>query len=507
MFTDSQNSILLYLTMIYFAFLVGVSVWIGLRKIRTYDDYNVASRNVSIYPLILTYVGTAIGGSTLLGFMTTGYDLGMREMWYMIAVFAFGVVMAAFMVKRIRRLGEKYQYVTIGDVTAHRFGNHARVPTTISVLTAYAAITGMQFIAIGLVLNLVAGVPLTLAIVVSAIMLTLKTVFGGLKAVIWQDAVHGTIQTLAVFGLFVAVTVIAGDTSTIRSNAAAMGELGNLDMMNIGAAELGVYALTLGAYQLVRQDLWQRAWAGKNLKTVIRGYWISIVVAAVTTGVVIWIGVVARYGLGIESEDSALIYYEVSNAIMPFEVVVVMVVALLATVISTADSFFMAGSSSIINDIIRPLLKGTPTQKALLRWSRLSVVITGVLALGLSLAVTELIGLWTTGTAMLVSGLLFPALLALFAKKISGRGAIYAMWAGLIISVGWTLLGSPIGHPVYFGLPASVLTYVIFHYLDRGRLVEYAGKPPKIADSSPQESHPVPPRENENATTGSVSKR
>src|SRR5699024_3473626 len=260
-------------------------------------------------------------------------------------------------------------------------------------------------------------------------------------------------------------------------------------------------------YQLVRQDLWQRAWAGKNLKTVIRGYWISIVVAAVTTGVVIWIGVVARYGLGIESEDSALIYYEVSNAIMPFEVVVVMVVALLATVISTADSFFMAGSSSIINDIIRPILKGTPTQKALLRWSRLSVVITGVLALGLSLAVTELIGLWTTGTAMLVSGLLFPALLALFAKKISGRGAIYAMWAGLIISVGWTLLGSPIGHPVYFGLAASVLTYVIFHYLDRGRLVEDAGKPTKIADSSPQESHPVPPRENENATPGSVSKR
>ncbi|WP_221206120.1 sodium:solute symporter family protein [Garicola koreensis] len=461
-------------------------MWIGIKRIRTYDDYNVASRNVSIYPLILTYVGTAIGGSTLLGFMASGYDLGMREQWFMIAILFFGVVMALFMVKRIRRLGEKYRYITIGDVTAHRFGNKARVPTTISVLTAYAAITGMQFVAIGLVLNLVAGVPINLAIIVSAVMLTLKTVFGGLKAVIWQDAVHGTVQTLAVFGMFIAVVVIAGDWGTIRSNAEAMGELENLGLMNIGIAEIGVYALTLGAYQLVRQDLWQRAWAARDLKTVMRGYWISIFLAALTTGVVIWVGVMARYGLGIESEDSSLIYYEVANMVMPFEIVVVMVVALLATVISTADSFFMAGSSSIINDIIRPLLKGTPTQKTLLRWSRVSVVITGIVALGLALAVPELIELWTTGTAMLVSGLLFPALVALYAKRVSGRGAITSMWVGLLISVGWTLAGAPFAHPVFLGLPVSILVYVIYHYVDRERLSEYVGEPPLVPQSAGQ---------------------
>lgn len=467
---------------------MAVSVWIGIRKIHTYDDYNVASRNVSLFPLILTYVGTAIGGSTLLGFMTSGYDLGMREQWFMFAILFFGVVMAIFMVKRIRGLGEKYRYVTIGDFTAHRFGNQARVPTTISVLTAYAAITGMQFVAIGLVLNLVAGVPLNLAIIVSAIMLTLKTVFGGLKAVIWQDAVHGTIQTIAIFGLFIAVVVLSGDWGTIRANAESMGELENLNVMNIGIAEIGVYALTLGAYQLVRQDLWQRAWAARNLKTVMRGYWISIFVGALTTAVVIWIGVMARYGLGLESEDTSLIYYEIANEIMPFEIVVVMVVALLATVISTADSFFMAGSSSIINDIIRPMLKGTPTQKTLLRWSRISVVITGIIALGLALAVPQLIELWTTGTAMLVSGLLFPALVALYAKQVSGRGAILSMWVGLIVSVGWTLAGSPFAHPVFLGLPTSVLTYMICHYADRGSLSEYWGEPPLLPHSPEQET-------------------
>nr|WP_277925211.1 sodium:solute symporter family protein [Sediminivirga luteola] len=481
-FTESEASVLAVITIAYFIFLIGVSVWIGIKQIRTYDDYNVASRNVSLFPLILTYVGTAIGGSLLLGIMTNGYTLGMGEQWFNVVILLASLIMAVFLIKRIRKLGDAHNYVTIGDFTAHRFGRAARIPTALSVLTAYASITGMQFVAIGLVLNLVAGVPMTTAIIVSAIMLTLKTVFGGLKAVVWQDAFHGTIQTVAVFGLFVLVMVTAGDFDQIRANAEALGEVEMLSPMNIGFTEVAVYALTVGAYQLVRQDLWQRAWAGKSLKVVTTGYWISIVLMTVTVVMVVWMGVWARYGLQIESEDPSLIYYELISHLLPFELVIVLIVALLATVISCADSFFMCGASSIVNDVIRPLLPGKPDQKTLLRWSRISVVITGVVALALALAVPRLVELWVTGTAMLVSGLLFPAVVALYAKKVSGRGAITAMWVGLGISVGWTLVSlgfdNPV-HPVFLGFPASILTYIVFHVIDRGRLVDFAGLSPE----------------------------
>lgn len=483
MFTSAQGDFLLYMTIGYFLFLVGVSVWIGVKKIRTYEDYNVASRGVSLFPLILTYVGTAIGGSILLGFMTDGYNMGQGQQWYNVVIFVAGVIMATLLIKKIRTLGDRNNYVTIGDFTAHRFGNQARIPTTISVLTAYAAITGMQFVAVGLVLNLVAGVPMNLAIIISAIMLTLKTVFGGLKAVVWQDAFHGTIQTLAVFGLFVLILVTVGDFDQVRANAAALGESAHLSVFHIGFAEVAVYALTIGAYQLVRQDLWQRAWAGRDLNTVIRGYWVAIIIAAITGVLVIWMGVMARYGLEIDSEDPSQIYYEIITELLPFELVVVLIVALLATIISCADSFFMCGASSIVNDVIKPALKGKPSQKSLLFWSRVAVVITGVIALVLALLVPRLVELWVTGTAMLVSGLLFPALVALFAKKVSGRGAIIAMWVGLAVSVGWTLAGSPFGHPVFLGFPASIITYVIFHVVDRDRLAEYAGLPPQNTEN------------------------
>ncbi len=142
--------------------------------------------------------------------------------------------------------------------------------------------------------------------------------------------------------------------------------------------------------------------------------------------------------------------------------VVVMIIALLATVISTADSFFMAGASSIANDIIRPRLKETPDlDKRLLQYSRVSVIAVSVLSLLLALYIPQLVNLFVTGAAMLVSSLLAPVIAGLFWKRATRLGGTVAMWVGLIVAVIWQVLGHPFGlHPVFVGLPVSMLLVV-----------------------------------------------
>lgn len=121
MFTEGQQTVLAVTTVLYFLFLLGVSVWIGVRQIRTYDDFNVASRNVSLFPLILTYVGTAIGGSLLLGIMTNGYVLGMGQQWFNIMIFVVSVIMALFVIRRIRESARST--ATSPSVTSPRTGS------------------------------------------------------------------------------------------------------------------------------------------------------------------------------------------------------------------------------------------------------------------------------------------------------------------------------------------------------------------------------------------------
>src|SRR5690625_411255 len=276
MFSEREKIILGVIVVLYFLFLFGVSLFIS-RKIKTYYDYNVAGRTVSIYPLILTFVGTAIGGSTLLGYMENGYRFGMGQQWLNLGTLFTGSLMALFILKRIRKFGEKYNMVTIGDFTALRYGEKARVPTVISILVAYCAITGMQFVAIATILNLTLGLSMIKGILVGWILLTLKTYFGGLKAVIWQDALHGTIQTVGIATLFVIVFIAVGNWGDLSVKAKLSDGSNMLNVFNISIGEIFVYVLTIGGYQFVRQDLWQRFWAAKDIKTATKGYWTSII--------------------------------------------------------------------------------------------------------------------------------------------------------------------------------------------------------------------------------------
>src|SRR5690625_5609052 len=190
MFTGKEQLLLGFVILAYFTFLFVLSLFMK-RKIKTYDDYNVAGRSVSVFPLILTFVGTGIGGATLLGYMENGYSLGMGQQWIHITMFIAVILLASFLLKRIRHLGEKYNMVTIGDYTSLRYGEKARSPTVISFLFSYCAMTGRQFVAIGSILNLTIGFNMTFGILIGWVLLTANTYLGGLKYYMCQDFTQG----------------------------------------------------------------------------------------------------------------------------------------------------------------------------------------------------------------------------------------------------------------------------------------------------------------------------
>ena len=460
MFNGDERVILSVIVFVYFIFLFVMALYIN-RKTKTYEDYNVAGRSVSLFPIILTFIGTGVGGSTLLGYMENGYSLGMGQQWIHITMFICVVIFASFLLRRVRSLGETYNMVTVGDYTALRYGGQARIPTVISILFSYCAMTGMQFVAIATILNLTIGINVTLGIFIGWLLLTLKTYFGGMKAVIWQDVIHGTALTLGTLLLLVTVWTASGGWNTVSEYAASVDQENMLSVMNIAPSEIFIYLLTLGVFQFVRQDLWQRTWAAKSVKTAGSAYWISMIIAVILGAVAVVIGVFSRYGLRLEDIDPVFIYYGAIEDVFPFALVVVMIIVLLAAVISSADSFLLAGSSSIVNDIIRPNFSHYDDKKMLV-WSRLSVLIVSIVALVLALAIPELVNLMVTGTAMTVSGLLAPIIFGLFWKKVTNTAGIASMWSGLVAATIWQILGHPFGlHPIFIGLPLSIAILLI----------------------------------------------
>src|SRR5699024_7715045 len=460
MFSGDARIFLSVIVFVYFIFLFVMALYMTWKN-NTYDDYNVLGRYVLIFLIIMSFIGTGVGGSTLLGYMENGYRLGMGQQWIHISIFLCVIIFAAFLIKRIGHLGEQHNMVTIGDYTAFRYSERARVPTVFSILFSYCAMTGTNFIAIATILNLTIGMNFTLGIFIGWFLLTFKTYFGGLKAIIWQDVIHGTILTIGIIILFITVVSASGGWGPTAEYAASVGDENMLSVMNISTGEILIYLFTLGLFQLVRQDLWQRVWASKSVKKAANAYWISMVIAVGLGVLIVIIGVLSRYGLRITDIDPVFIYYGVIEEVFPFSMVVLMIIVLLAVVISSADSFLLAGASSIVNDIVRPNATHYREKKMLL-WSRYSVLIVSAVALISALVIPELVNLMVTGTAMTVSGLLAPVIIGMFWMRVPNSAGIASMWGGLVTAVIWQVLGHPFGlHPIFIGLPVSIIILLV----------------------------------------------
>ncbi|WP_134700784.1 sodium:solute symporter [Ammoniphilus sp. YIM 78166] len=459
---ESSQSILIVLLVIYSVSILAYSYYF-YRKARTYESYNMGGRAMPLAPMILTIIGGAVGGSTLLGFMTNAYVKGMGQIWSVISLACSLAVFTLLLVKRIRKVGDEHQLFSIGDYAALRYGEAARYPAFIGNMAALGALTGLQFVALATVLNLIFGLDMTTGIIISWLFITLKTYLGGLTAVIWTDAVQGTIQTLGVLVLVFFIYHLTGGWSNLAENLSVIQTSEFLSPFNIGLAEIIIPFLTIGAATLVRQDTWQRVWAAKDVKTSVLSNWVACLAILVTGIAIIFIGVFAN-GLGITTDKPNLIYYEVIFGALPFGFGALMFIVLIATILSCADSFFIAGSTSIVSDIIKPRMKEQSDAK-LLYYSRMMVLVMSVISLFLALSIPRLVELWMTGSAILVAGLLAPILLGMFWDKPNQRAGVASMWSGLILAIVWQFAGHPFGvHPVFIGFPVSVLVLLILTF-------------------------------------------
>lgn len=443
----------------FFILIMAYSIMTSL-KIKTYEDYNVAGRNISTASLILTMMGTAIGGATILGFSGSGYLLGIGRAWEILPAYFFVVFVIVFLLKAIYKIGYNHNLITIPDFTALRYGEKARLPSTLAILMAYCAITGMQFTAISTFIHLVTGMNMTTGILIAWFVLTTKTYLGGLKAVIHADTIQGTIQNIGIVILFSVLFWQVGGFSGAIAKAEALGQPELMSFFNIPLDEFLVFFLTLGAFQIVRQDSWQRIWAAKKVKVAQKSFWIATSASFILTFAIFYIGTFGRL-LGVMVEDPALAFYIISDAVLPPVVLVIVITALMATIISSADSNLVAGASSVVNDVFRPFWK-TKDEKELLKMSRYAVLLTSTVGMLLALYIPRLIELWVTGAAMLTSGLMVPILASFFWPKATNAGGVAALWGGIIAAIVWQLSGHPFGiHPVFIGMPISFVLLII----------------------------------------------
>ena len=137
---------------------------------------------------------------------------------------------------------------------------------------------------------------------------------------------------------------------------------------------------------------------------------------------------------------------------LPVGIKGVCIAALMAAIMSTADSYMLTGATNISVDIYKTYINPNASDKKMVIVTKASVLLVGLLGLGMALILPDVISVWTLSSTAYVGGCLVPMLYGIFSKgKKSYTAALVAMIGG-----GALALILDINEFVFFGLPAIV---------------------------------------------------
>jgi SSS family solute:Na+ symporter len=411
-----------------------LSVSLGrLNKTKTKADYLVAGRSLPAFVLIFTLLSSWIGSGSLLGGAENAYRHGFAALWQPAGGWA-GLLLIYFIAPRAR----KFAQFTIPDLLEARYNQTARVLGVIAILFTYTAITSYQFIGGGDILHLVFPTVITaeLGKYIIAAFVIVFTAIAGMSSVAYMDVVIGMLATVSMLAALPVLIHHAGGWQAVHAALPAthFQVLGDLSLAQGFELFLPTCLLMLG-----NQSMYQKFFSAKSEKDASRavvGWFIgalileSVIVALAVTGS-------ALFPRGeVHDHPREILAYSGMHGV-PLMLGVLLVGAIFAKVISTANNYLFSPATNLVNDVFVRYISPEASNKRVLIVSRLMVVLLGLWALYQSTH-TESVLKKSLYAYTIYSAALTPVILAAFFwKRATASAAVVSIGAGTIVTVFW----------------------------------------------------------------------
>ncbi len=210
-----------------YAIVIGYLGIRGFRKTKNSQDYLLAGRAVNPFVMAMSYGAAFISTSALVGFGGVAGQFGMGLMWLVFMNIAFGIVIAfIFFGHRTRSIGAELDAKTFPEFIGRRFQSDgmkyfiaAVIFIFIPLYSSVVLISGARF------LQEVMGVPYAWALGVFGAVVAVYVIFGGLKGVMYVDALMGSVMIGGMLLLIIMCYVKLGGVVPAHEKLTAMSAL------------------------------------------------------------------------------------------------------------------------------------------------------------------------------------------------------------------------------------------------------------------------------------------
>ncbi len=446
---------------LYLVVLIGVG-WVTRRAgARTgLDDFYLAGRSLGGFVLLLTLYATQYSGNTLLGYPGEAVRVGYA--WVMSVGFMMAIIVAYLLfAPRLQVIARRHHFVTPGDWIAHRFNSPPlTLIANVLLILAISNYLLAQLMAMGHVTAGLSGgaVPYWVGVVLLTLVVIVYETVGGMRAVAWTDCVQGIMLLIGLVGLLLAVVPTPAHLGELTAAvAAAAPEKVAVPGWDVSRNWFSTILL-IGLSGAVYPHAIQRIYAARDAATLKRAFSIMIFLPLVTTGVMFMVGILAIAELGSVADADqvipALLTAWAGRSVLLYILSVVVITAVVAAVMSTADSVLLSLSSILAKDIVGAmLLRGAPEAQLTRIGKRLSWAVVAVLV---AIALAPRVTLWgLTEIKMEILAQVAPLfILGVSWRRLTTAAAFTGILAGCATYAGLLLAGRPEVWNIHAGIVA-----------------------------------------------------
>ncbi len=472
----------------YLLVLVAIGAW-SARRTRTPRDFFLAGQRLGLVVTAVATMSAAFSGFVFLGGPGLMYRDGVRALFICIPIGVTPALLGWLVAVRLRLYAEAPDVLTLPDVVARRYRSRAAAAgAAATILAGCIGYLAAQLLALGVLLQVLLGWNLATGVWAGLLVILTYSVAGGMVAGAWTDFAQGLLMLAAATAVSVMVFASDGGIGGLSRSIAGSEAFGEGFFVPFGdsavAAASFFLVFSIGALAqpqilhkiMMVRDLDRLRW----LPLALGGSQLACLAVWLGFGLLVPAAVASKLMPPMGTFDGAVPTF--LSTVAPEAVSGLVLVAIVAAIMSSADSFLNLAAGALCRDLPRAL--GTAggsvddhTQVRRLRWTTLAV---GLAAGALAVGYRDLIALLGTFAFGIFAAGLVPALVVgLGWRRASSRAAVGSMAVGVIAAVGvdlirrrapelWTGWGLPEGLvPAAPALCLSIVVFVLLSWLDR----------------------------------------
>lgn len=471
-----NTAVTIVIFVLYLLLMLGIGA-VFYKKTGNLSDYILGGRGLNKWVTSLSAQASDMSGWLLMGLPGLAFATGLSESFWLALGLAAGTYLNwKFVAKRLRVYTQTSgNSLTLSDYFENRFKeNHhiLRLISAIFILIFFLVYTVSGFVAGGKLFNSIFGLQYNYAVIIGAVIVISYTFLGGFKAVCWTDFIQGTLMFIAVVVVpIVALFKIGGtaklDPAFLSFIKNAKGEtITMITLISSIAWGLGYFGMP---HILVRFMAIKNADEIKDARKIAISWVLISLAAATIIGVIghTYFQMFPAEGLGSEK-----VFIFLVTDIMPSIIAGIFLAAILAAIMSTADSQLLVAASAISEDFFKSLIKPNASEKELVWISRGTVIAIAVIAAFFAMdPESSVLKLVSFGWAGLGATFGPVVIVSLYWKRMTSNGALAGMLSGGITTIIWKQLSGGI-FDLYEIVPGFLISFILIF------IFSYIGKEP-----------------------------